>query len=136
MNKIISLSLVILVLISACKNNAGNQIVPPPPAPVQSQPPAAPQPPNLTQASQPAQPANAAAALNPKHGQPGHRCDIPEGAPLNSNVTNPAPQPVNTTSPLVAPPVITQPQKTVRLNPAHGQPGHDCGVPVGQPLKN
>jgi hypothetical protein len=24
----------------------------------------------------------------------------------------------------------------VRLNPAHGAPGHDCAVAVGQPLKS
>jgi len=26
-------------------------------------------------------------ALNPKHGEPGHRCDIAVGAPLNSKPT-------------------------------------------------
>lgn len=25
-------------------------------------------------------------------------------------------------------------EATVKLNPAHGQPGHDCAIPVGQPL--
>lgn len=28
-------------------------------------------------------------ALNPPHGQPNHRCDIPVGAPLNSSPGNP-----------------------------------------------
>jgi len=30
---------------------------------------------------------NSAVALNPQHGQPGHRCDIAVGAPLNSKPT-------------------------------------------------
>lgn len=30
---------------------------------------------------------NATVALNPQHGQPGHRCDIAVGAPLNSKPT-------------------------------------------------
>jgi hypothetical protein len=75
-------------------------------------------------------------ALNPAHGLPGHRCDIPEGAPLNS-------APVSTSLPPATPntnPISIQPQQpangNVRLNPAHGQPGHDCSVPVGQPLKS
>jgi hypothetical protein len=34
-------------------------------------------------------------------------------------------------------PVLPQPANgNVRLNPAHGQPGHDCAIPVGQPLKS
>src|SRR4028118_1175488 len=31
-------------------------------------------------------PQRASTALNPQHGQPGHRCDIAVGAPLNSPV--------------------------------------------------
>jgi hypothetical protein len=78
-------------------------------------------------------------ALNPAHGQPGHRCDIPVGAPLNSApASTPAkaavpPPAFNTT------PIFSQPQPTnsnAKLNPAHGLPGHDCSVPVGQPLKS
>ena len=67
-------------------------------------------------------------ALNPAHGQPGHRCDIEVGAPLNS----PA-QPK-----LTAPQPVFQPQVSGSVaagtNPPHGQPGHDCAVPVGAPL--
>lgn len=60
------------------------------------------------------QPIQAAAGLNPPHGQPGHRCDIAVGAPLGSgNLLN------NTTA---------------GLNPAHGQPGHRCDIAVGAPL--
>ncbi|WP_040396937.1 hypothetical protein [Cesiribacter andamanensis] len=78
-------------------------------------------------------------ALNPAHGLPGHRCDIEVGAPLNS-----APAPnlqmpqLGTPSGQVAPPQPGRPQAQpavqAGLNPPHGQPGHDCAVPVGQPL--
>ncbi|WP_018477473.1 hypothetical protein [Pontibacter roseus] len=68
-------------------------------------------------------------ALNPEHGQPGHRCDIEVGAPLSTPV-----QPKLTT-----PPPVFQPQPSGSVaagtNPPHGQPGHDCGIPVGAPLK-
>ena len=75
-------------------------------------------------------------ALNPEHGQPGHRCDIAVGAPLNGQASagTPANQPVVTTTPSAAAP--SNNSGTVRLNPAHGQPGHDCAVEVGKPLKN
>ncbi|MBC5775077.1 hypothetical protein H8S95_13450 [Pontibacter sp. KCTC 32443] len=68
--------------------------------------------------------------LNPPHGEPGHRCDIKVGAPLNSpaqpNLS--VPQPTFT-------PSTTQPQTVAPgTNPPHGQPGHDCGIPVGAPL--
>jgi hypothetical protein len=84
------------------------------------------------------------AALNPAHGQPGHTCSLPVGAPLNSTAPAVAP---GATAPITLPgnasaqPVQLMPPKgnvnasTARLNPAHGQPGHDCNVPVGQPLK-
>jgi hypothetical protein len=86
------------------------------------------------------------AGLNPAHGQPGHRCDIAVGMPLNS-----APVKANAKQPTVqtvAAPVAQAPVSTTtpvnnaasagnaRLNPAHGQPGHDCAVQVGAPLKN
>lgn len=75
------------------------------------------------------------AGLNPAHGQPGHRCDIAVGAPLNS-------PPATTTAPQVqtvpAQPVAasTAPaDPNAKLNPPHGQPGHDCSIAVGAPLK-
>lgn len=93
--------------------------------------------------------------LNPEHGKPGHRCDISVGAPLNSVPTNktqsaittgaakvtPAAAPVQNSA--IAPalqntPLSTTPKATTslsgKINPAHGQPGHDCKVAVGQPL--
>lgn len=87
-----------------------------------------------------AAPANSS-ALNPEHGQPGHRCDIAVGAPLNSS---PAPAQeittqLNTAQPQTAAPAVTAPAEKPntagkRLNPEHGQPGHDCAVAVGSPL--
>lgn len=81
------------------------------------------------------------AGLNPAHGQPGHRCEIPVGAPLNSAPAAAKPQvqtvtssPQAITAPAVAP--TTAPaDPNAKLNPAHGQPGHDCSIPVGAPLK-
>lgn len=85
-------------------------------------------------------------ALNPAHGMPGHRCDIEVGQPLTSapaeqkvaapvqNATQPDMGPLRS-DPAPAAPLPTKPVAT-RLNPAHGQPGHDCAVAVGAPLKN
>jgi hypothetical protein len=80
---------------------------------------------------------NTSVALNPAHGQPGHRCDIAVGAPLNS-----APAP--TVAPANQPPMVAQPAPTTMpapsgsgtgaKNPAHGQPGHRCDIAVGAPL--
>ncbi|MEL4309079.1 hypothetical protein [Joostella sp. CR20] len=55
--------------------------------------------------------------LNPAHGQPGHRCDIAVGAPLNAPLSNSSMLNTNT-----------------MLNPEHGQPGHRCDIAVGAPL--
>ncbi|PKA82866.1 hypothetical protein ATE92_1006 [Ulvibacter sp. MAR_2010_11] len=67
-----------------------------------------------------------AITINPAHGQPGHRCDLPVGAPLNSEAT-----PTNTNS---GSPVIKATGTTGNLNPPHGQPGHRCDINVGDPL--
>jgi hypothetical protein len=85
-----------------------------------------------TPAVQPAATTTAAAGLNPAHGQPGHRCDIPVGQPLNSKpqaATTPAPV-VNTATAAVK----SDGNFAKGLNPAHGQPGHRCDIAVGQPL--
>ena len=89
--------------------------------------------------------------LNPAHGQPFHRCDIPVGSPLNAaapakpatqlNRTGTGPtlenaarlngrQANNRTAPTVENSNITPP----KLNPPHGQPFHRCEIPVGSPL--
>ncbi|WP_291284873.1 hypothetical protein [Flavobacterium sp.] len=83
--------------------------------------------------------------MNPAHGQPGHRCDIAVGAPLNSAPTQgqtttvqpaqtvqvkPGQQNIVTTT-------TTTPAKVAKgMNPAHGQPGHRCDIPVGAPLNS
>jgi hypothetical protein len=91
---------------------------------------------------QPAAPATNVAGLNPAHGQPGHRCDIAVGAPLNSPVANTSgangskPQIQKMNAPVAVPAGSIKTNGTARLNPEHGQPGHDCSVQVGAPLKN
>lgn len=98
-------------------------------------------------ASMPATTTTSKAGLNPEHGQPGHRCDIPVGSPLDSKpTTNTAtttapvslqPQGIPAATPVVTP-TVTQPTGTTTtapgMNPAHGQPGHRCDIPVGSPL--
>lgn len=82
-----------------------------------------------------------APGMNPPHGQPGHRCDISVGAPLNSK---PAPA---TTQPTTVSTTPQQPQVTMKevptatktapgMNPPHGEPGHKCEIAVGAPLNS
>ncbi|HZH67617.1 MAG TPA: hypothetical protein VFD65_00325 [Chitinophagales bacterium] len=75
--------------------------------------------------------------INPEHGQPGHRCDIPVGAPLNSTPQSNTP---TSTTPTIqqieAPPTNTNNTTKAGLNPEHGQPGHRCDIPVGAPLNS
>lgn len=83
---------------------------------------------------------NGSVVINPPHGQPGHDCSIPVGQPLNGKSNTPSSQPAApTTSPVVnaAPQIlpVTSGDNSVALNPAHGLPGHDCAIPVGQPLR-
>ncbi|HLV37814.1 hypothetical protein [Xanthomarina sp.] len=79
-------------------------------------------------------PAPTASGMNPAHGQPGHDCAIPVGAPLN-NKTNSSPM-VNpgSSSPVINSGTSSPVQTAQGMNPAHGQPGHDCAIPVGAPL--
>ena len=109
------------------------------------------------QNTEPAVPVNGSGALNPPHGEPGHRCEINVGAPLNSasatsspaapaaiqvspggpttpsiNMTSGNPSPVQSIQ--VTPPVSSGPTPA-GMNPPHGEPGHDCAIPVGSPLK-
>ncbi len=95
--------------------------------------------------------------LNPPHGQPGHRCDIPVGNPLNgapatkvTEVAKPTPEPAkaivnNPTAPTIENANRMNPSNTrstsepatgtkPRNNPPHGQPWHRCDIPVGSPL--
>ena len=81
-----------------------------------------------------------APGMNPPHGQPNHRCDIPVGAPLNSKkaeattVKTTDNQTTNAT-PIAAPQNNAGSTNVAAgMNPAHGQPGHRCDIPVGAPL--
>jgi len=102
--------------------------------------------PSIGTNQQPLNTAATTAGLNPAHGQPGHRCEIAVGAPLNSAPTTPQ-QPVITTTAkptTVATPVVSQinpvqPAVTstaTGLNPEHGKPGHRCDISVGAPLNS
>ena len=84
-------------------------------------------------------------ALNPEHGQPYHRCEIPVGAPIDSAPEqNMAPQPApqqmqtntgfNTTpiSPSLSPATSAGPKPAT--NPPHGEAHHRCDLQVGAPL--
>ena len=87
--------------------------------------------------------APAGVKLNPPHGEPGHRCDIEVGAPLDGT---PAPsatpgtgqminvQPGANGTNITTAPVTSPSANSGRINPPHGEPGHDCAVPVGDPL--
>lgn len=100
-----------------------------------------------------AAPVKVAKGMNPSHGQPGHRCDIPVGSPLNSPITKPvaaAPQGGTVEKTFTVSPPANNPAvpallstestkaKTVTtaegMNPIHGQPGHRCDIAVGAPL--
>jgi hypothetical protein len=97
--------------------------------------------------------------LNPPHGQPFHRCEIPVGSPLNTvaaakkpatpaitsggapTLENAArlnnPQNYNTQVNTPAAPAVTNASASgtpPKLNPPHGQPFHKCEIPVGSPL--
>ena len=89
--------------------------------------------------------------LNPAHGLPYHRCDIPVGSPLNAAAPVKPTAPINRTgtSPTLenaarlngqrtnnptAPTVANATTTPPKLNPPHGQPFHRCEIPVGSPL--
>lgn len=87
-------------------------------------------------------PAAVAKGMNPAHGQPGHRCDIPVGAPLNSPVVPAKSNPVttqtvsqqnSTPSTTTTTPAVTTPTPE-GMNPPHGQEKHRCDIAVGAPL--
>lgn len=97
-------------------------------------------------------PMSTAPGMNPPHGQPGHRCDIPVGQPLNSQpAATPASQniSINGNNAIQIDPNSMSPGKVTitsdngkqvktapGMNPPHGQPGHRCDIPVGQPLNS
>ena len=71
--------------------------------------------------------------VNPAHGLPGHRCDLPVGAPLTSQATRAAETPVSQSPSTSVSPIRVD--QTPEVNPPHGQPYHDCSIPVGAKLK-
>ncbi|CAA7385929.1 hypothetical protein [Chryseobacterium fistulae] len=94
-----------------------------------------------------------APGMNPPHGQPGHRCDIPVGQPLSSKPASANPtQNVtvngNQTQTIQIDPNTIKPGKlnldksgkpikvAPGMNPPHGELGHRCDIPVGQPLNS
>ena len=78
-----------------------------------------------------------APGMNPPHGQPGHRCDIDVGAPLNSK---PMPKPTTISTTPAQTNVVQQTAPVTEtlpgMNPPHGQPGHRCDIAVGAPLSS
>ncbi len=83
--------------------------------------------------------------LNPPHGEPGHRCDINVGAPLDSKPNQVQTPTITSTptvnaTPAITPTVVQQPTPVTAtapgMNPAHGQPGHRCDIAVGAPLNS
>jgi hypothetical protein len=96
-------------------------------------------------------PAPTAKGMNPAHGQPGHRCDIAVGAPLNSPPGKKAAAPAAITQTTVQPTMTVPAAQTAAsttavlktdsevvtapgMNPPHGKEGHRCDVAVGAPL--
>lgn len=86
--------------------------------------------------------------INPPHGKPGHRCDIADGAPLPDPGKSSAPIPA--LNPIINNPVVSKPpvqaqalpvsqagttaEPALKINPAHGEPGHRCDIKTGDPL--
>jgi hypothetical protein len=145
MKSFLSLLFVTSLLLTSCKKEAETQNTTPTNVvpftevgrQMKTEAAAANQPQNTT-----AQPTTTAAGANPAHGQPGHRCDIPVGAPLNSPIATTTPQqnkPVpaatvtTTTTPTVTTTVPTTPTPE-GMNPPHGQENHRCDIAVGAPL--
>lgn len=93
--------------------------------------------PNTANQAQATAPVQVAKGMNPPHGQPGHRCDIPVGAPLNSPITTKTASTPIVTQPgvtMVSSPTVPATPTPKGMNPPHGQAGHRCDIPVGSPL--
>jgi hypothetical protein len=72
--------------------------------------------------------------LNPAHGQPGHQCGIPVGAPLNGSTGTTNNTSVQTIDMSQTKTIPAPTSGGAGMNPAHGQPGHRCDIKVGDPL--
>jgi hypothetical protein len=79
-------------------------------------------------------------AINPAHGEPGHRCDIAVGAPLTASnagsaAAGSAPPSTQVFTPQAPANSVAAPSSPKpKINPAHGQPWHRCDLQVGAPL--
>ncbi|MFM7080135.1 MAG: hypothetical protein ACKOYC_10155 [Bacteroidota bacterium] len=94
--------------------------------------------------------------INPPHGEPGHVCEVEVGKPIPDNLKSAAPAekitaapnnnpitvnpaPANNMSKTISTVPATSPNPAAAtapgMNPPHGEPGHDCAIPVGAPLK-
>lgn len=93
--------------------------------------------------------ASAVSNPNPPHGEPGHRCDIPVGASLDTPPMEGYTPPSGSATPIQAAPQTgtspvfnnqpsaQQPASSTAVknpNPPHGEPGHRCDIPVGASL--
>jgi hypothetical protein len=86
----------------------------------------------------------ATGGINPAHGQPGHRCDIAVGAPLNSAAPAQTTQQTTTTTQTAPTTTVVTNTTTAQattttakgMNPPHGQKGHRCDIAVGAPLNS
>ena len=90
-------------------------------------------------------PTDGSVKLNPAHGEPGHVCELPVGAPLDGSTpaANMGIDPSATSGPnsITMPPQFGTTPATPGIelpsgtpNPAHGAPGHKCELQVGDPL--
>ena len=105
---------------------------------------------NATPAVTTAAPVSVAKGMNPSHGQPGHRCDIAVGAPLNSTAAaaNAKSGSATITSGVGNGTITSNGAKITTtsnnaptvtpagMNPPHGQEGHRCDLAVGAPLNS
>lgn len=132
---------ILFIFFVSCKSepDTKEQLVAPPATPLTTNP--------IFQANNDTAALKAGVKLNPKHGQPGHDCNIAEGAPLNATATNIQPtvsaiQPATTSSTATNTKIDAQkvsPQantSTTAMNPKHGEPGHRCDIAVGAPLNS
>lgn len=147
MKKVLSISLaaVVTMVVTSCQSKKADEEYVPLPAT------------NAVEASVPQDPVNSSAlpinpsALpsvseqsgvrpthNPEHGKPFHDCNVAVGAllpqaaaPASANQPVQA-LPVQGLSPIQ--PAMPKTNPGVKLNPAHGQPGHRCEIAVGAPL--
>lgn len=149
MKNIFSILILTIVVATACQSNRRTNNKETISMPVMDLPPVAPanaaMPVNPsvlpTQPVAAPQSAGVRPTVNPAHGQPFHDCNVAVGAALPPLPGQPAQrvQPVQSvlSTPTQAIPSIQNavPAKPgVKLNPAHGQPGHKCEIAVGAPL--